>query len=55
MGGGAWTAFDITGLIVEQYAEKYYDLETGKFYYQVMSVYVTPTGGYGTIATRYEL
>ena len=41
--------------IVEQYADKYYDIIENKYYYRIMSVYKIPDGSYGAIFTMYEI
>lgn len=46
---------DSSYTIYEQSGEGYYDMQNGKYYYQVNTVYQTPAGGYGAFATLYEL
>ena len=41
--------------IVEQYGKKYYSVLENKYYYRIMSVYVTLDGVYGTTLTLFEL
>lgn len=41
-------------VVVKQFGDKYYDIETGKYYYRVMSTYVTPDNTTGAIFTFYE-
>ena len=36
-------------------SEKYYDIESGKHYYKIISEYETPQDTYGTVLTMYEL
>ena len=48
-------AIDADYSITEQRMDKYYDIDTGKYYYRIISVYVTPDDTYGAICTKYEL
>ena len=48
-------ALDASYIITQQTADKFYNVETGKFYYRIMSVYKTTAGSYGTNITLYEL
>ena len=41
--------------IVEQHATKYYSITENKYYYRIMSIYVTLDGAYGATFTLYEL
>ena len=41
--------------VVEQSAEKYYDIIADKYYYKVFTVYQVPNGGYGATITLYEI
>lgn len=42
-------------VVTEQIGDNYYDLENGKYYYRVKTVYMTPGDAYGAIITLYEL
>ncbi|MBQ8165074.1 MAG: RICIN domain-containing protein [Clostridia bacterium] len=48
-------AIDENYRIVEQQGEKYFDVETAKYYYKVMTAYETPNNAHGGITTMYEL
>ncbi|MEG1651526.1 MAG: hypothetical protein RR287_06910 [Oscillospiraceae bacterium] len=41
--------------IVEQRGEAFYDVETGTYYYRVMTIYITAAGGYGAFFTFEKL
>ena len=41
-------------IVVDQVGDKYFDIETGKYYYRIMTTYLTPDITYGAIITFYE-
>lgn len=42
-------------IVTDRYIKKSYDIRTGKYYYKIMSVYLTPEGAYGATVTSCEL
>ena len=42
-------------IIVEHLGDKYFDIETGKYYYLVKSTYMTPDDAIGVAIAFYEL
>lgn len=41
--------------VIEQSADKYYDIIADKYYYRVFNVYQAPNGGYGATISLYEI
>ena len=42
-------------VVVEHSGDKFYDIETGRYFYRVMTTYITPENTFGGIITFYEL